>query len=57
MLHSLVKEVLFAHLEKLSGLASLYRQNAPFWLPLAERWRAAPSISWPRSKRPAARQS
>lgn len=38
MLHSLVKEVLFAHLEKLSGLASLYRQSSPLWLPQAEQW-------------------
>lgn len=38
MLHSLVKEMLFAHLEKLSGPASLYRKNSPSWLPQAEYW-------------------
>jgi hypothetical protein len=38
MLHSLIREILFAHLEQLSGIASLYRENALTWMPQAERW-------------------
>jgi hypothetical protein len=40
MFHSLIKEMLFAHLEQIPTLASLYRQNAPSWLPQAEQWLA-----------------
>ncbi len=38
MLHSLVKEMFTSHLERLSGLASLYRDGSPHWLPESEAW-------------------
>ncbi len=38
MSHCLVKEMFASHLEVLSRLATLHRQNNPAWLPQAEAW-------------------